>query len=238
MNQPKNDGTILVVVAHPDDEVLGCGATMALRVKQGYRVHLLICATGISGRYENPKEKQLEIEKQIADLRHDMSVVADLIGFTNVEALDFPDNRLDMVPRQDISNTIKERINLLMPDEIYTHHSSDYNWDHGRVFDAVMMAARHSPGEFAPSRIFSFEVPSATERARPHPSTQFCPNSYVNIKATIDQKKMAMKLYRSEYRPYPHPRSIEGIEYWARKRGLEVGLEYAEAFELIRSVEE
>ncbi len=235
MTQSNRDKTILVVAAHPDDEVLGCGATVALRVKLGCAAYCLICATGIASRYAGGDDPK--IKDEIAALRKDMSQVSGVIGFSDIEALDFPDNRLDTVSRQDIADEIKKRVERIRPDVIYTHHPGDYNWDHGRVFDAVMMAARHSPGEYAPSRIYCFEVPSATERARRHPASAFCPNTFVDVHATIDAKKLAMKHYQSECRPYPHPRSNEGIEYWARKRGLEVGLEYAEAFELVRSVE-
>ena len=231
----KDNRTICVVAAHPDDEVLGCGATVALRVGQGATAHLLICATGISSRYEDQSDPK--IIDGISALRGEMKRAAYIIGFSSAEILDFPDNRLDTVSRQDIVNEIKKRVELYRPDELFTHHPGDYNWDHRIVFEAVMMAARHSSGEFAPSRLYSFEVPSATERSWRHPGSVFCPNTYVNVKGAIDKKKLAMKSYESEYRPYPHPRSIEGIEYWARKRGLEVGLEYAEAFELIRSVE-
>jgi N-acetylglucosamine malate deacetylase 1 len=229
--------TILVVAAHPDDEVLGCGATMALRAAQGFSVHLAVVATGAAGRFAEPAKHQAEIQAQRAALREEMDFAARILEFASVRCLDFPDNRLDTVSRMDIAHALDRVIEEIHPAVIYTHHPGDYNWDHTLVFDAVMMAARVSPGEFSPREIYAFEVLSATERAWREPSRAFHPNVWVDVARTIEKKKLALKQYRSEYRDYPHPRSAEGIEYLARMRGLEVGLEYAEAFELIRSVE-
>jgi hypothetical protein len=102
---------------------------------------------------------------------------------------------------------------------------------------SVMMVARPNPPEFMPLEIRTFEVLSATERAWQEPSRAFLPNLYVDVSATIDMKKLALRYYAGEYRPYPHPRSIEAVEYLARRRGNEVGLLYAEAFHVIRRVE-
>ncbi len=104
------------------------------------------------------------------------------------------------------------------------------------VFDAVMMAARSSPGELSPNEIWCFEVLSSTERGWRGRSTPFCPNIYVNIALTIETKKRALAAYSSELRQHPHPRSLEGVENLARKRGNEVGLQFAECFELVRRV--
>jgi N-acetylglucosamine malate deacetylase 1 len=229
--------SLLVVVAHPDDEVLGCGATVALRGLQGYKTHLLIVAAGIAGRYGNPSVFQEEIALKTARLKEEMGLAARLLGFQTVQTLDFPDNRLDTVSRMDIAHAIDAVVEKIQPEILFTHHPGDYNWDHSIAFDAVLMAARVNPGEWSPKRIYSFEVPSATERAWQDPARAFHPNVHVDVSATIEKKKQAMKLYESEYRDYPHPRSVEGIEFLARKRGSEVGIEYAEAFCLIRALE-
>jgi len=127
-------------------------------------------------------------------------------------------------------------VERVRPDTIFTHHPGDYNWDHTVTFDAVLMASRHSPGEFAAREVLAFEVLSSSERGYRNGSA-FAPTVYVDVSKTIDKKKLALTYYASEARPYPHPRSIEALEYLARKRGGEVGIEYAEAFELIRRVE-
>ncbi|MCB9477461.1 MAG: PIG-L family deacetylase [Deltaproteobacteria bacterium] len=228
---------MLVVAAHPDDEILGCGGTVAVRVDQGWTAHLMIVASGIAGRFADPSAHQEEFAEQRVALEHNARRAASTVGFSTTRFLNLADNRLDTVPRQNIAHAIDSLIDEVRPDTIYTHHPGDYNWDHGVVFDAVMMAARHSPGEFAPTELYTFEVGSSTERAAPFANRAFLPNTYVDISAGIERKKAAMQIYESEYRPYPHPRSVEGLEYSARKRGLDVGLEYAEAFCLIRRVE-
>jgi len=132
---------------------------------------------------------------------------------------------------------LKEVIQRVKPSLVFTHHPGDYNWDHGRTFDAVMMAARRNPPDFSPLEVRTFEVLSSTERAWQEPSRAFHPNLYMDVAGTIDMKKLALQYYEMEHRPYPHPRSIEAVEYLARRRGNEVGLVYAEAFHLVRKVE-
>jgi len=228
--------TLLVVVAHPDDEVLGCGATVALRVTQGWAAHLLVMATGAASRHADSSDTNPLVAQEVAELRADLERSSAQLGFQSVRALDFPDNRLDVVSRMDLTMAIDEVLEATRPDLVLTHHPGDYNWDHTRVFDAVMMAARSSPGEFAPQEIWAFEVPSSTERAWQTAERAFHPTVYVDVGTTIELKKQALACYRTESRPYPHPRSVEGLEYLARKRGLEVGLAHAEAFALVRRI--
>lgn len=228
------DKTLLVVAAHPDDEVLGCGATVARRVREGWVADLVIMTRGVAGRDAGgvaDRAAQAELERQ-------MRVAAEVIGFRSVAQLDFPDNRLDTVSRMDLSHAIRAVVEEKRPNVVFTHHPGDYNWDHTRVFDATMMATRANAGDFFPSRVLTFEVLSSTERSWQEPGRAFHPNIWVDVAATIDSKKLALSYYQSEYRPYPHPRSIEAVEYLARKRGGEVGLAYAEAFHLVRSIED
>lgn len=227
---------LLVIAAHPDDEVLGCGATVALRKQQGWEPHLLIMTKGLLGREKDGKADP-SLQKQIEKLQSEVRAAAEVLGFKTVENLDFPDNRTDTVSRMDLSHAIRERLAQLKPNVIYTHHPGDYNWDHTRTFESVLMAARHSPGEYGPEEIFAFEVPSSTERGYANGGQPFRPNVYVDVARTIDKKKLALTYYATEMRAYPHPRSVEALEYLSRKRGYEVGIEYAEAFELIRRVE-
>src|SRR5579862_2684576 len=150
---PRN--TLLVVAAHPDDEVLGCGATVALRVQQKWQAHLVVVATGITGRYAKPDRQDDVIEGDMNALKEDIDRAADILGFSNWTCLDFPDNRLDTVSRMDIAHALKEVVGRIQPGVVYTHHPGDYNWDHGRTFDAVLMACRTNPGDFAPEQIYS-----------------------------------------------------------------------------------
>ena len=231
-----NNGCVMVIAAHPDDEVLGCGATIHKLVNQGWRAHLIIMSGGITGRYAKDVLIEGLLQEQEA-LAKQMFRAASVLGYHNVDTFNFPDNRMDVISKMDLTQAIRPIIERERPDLIFTHHPGDYNWDHTATFDAVMMAARCNPPEFHPLEIRTFEVLSSTERAWQTPSQVFSPNLYVDVSRSIDMKKLAMKYYESEYRAYPHPRSIEGMEYLARRRGLEVGLEYAEAFHVIRKVE-
>lgn len=227
---------LLVIAAHPDDEVLGCGATVVLRKQQGWETHLLIMTQGLLGREESAEKTPTNLN-EIDKLQKEMKSAAEVLGFISVYNLDFPDNRMDKVSRMDLAHAIKEHLARVKPHVIYTHHPGDYNWDHTLTFDAVLMAARHSPGEYGPEEILAFEVPSSTERGYQNSGQSFKPTVYIDVSKTIDKKKLALSYYASELRPYPHPRSMEALEYLSRKRGYEVGIEYAEAFELIRKVE-
>lgn len=232
-----NTGRVMVIAAHPDDEVLGCAATVHKLVSRGWKANLVIMSAGVSGRYLLNETSSDDIQRDQASLSAQTRRAASVVGYEGIETFDFPDNRMDTVGRMDLVHAIRPIIEREKPDLVFTHHPGDYNWDHTATFDAVMMAARCNPPEFYPSEIRTFEVLSSTERAWQEPSRIFAPNLYVDISRNIDSKKLAMSYYESEYRPYPHPRSIESIEYLARRRGNEVGLVYAEAFHTVRKVE-
>jgi LmbE family N-acetylglucosaminyl deacetylase len=192
---------------------------------------------GITGRLANPAAPSPEDRLLLQHLREDLNRAADVIGYASVTQFDFPDNRMDTVSRMDLCHPLRGLIDKLRPSLLFTHHPGDYNWDHTRTFDSVLMAARVNPPEFAPAEIRTFEVLSSTERAWQAPSRAFLPNLYEDVGGTIDKKKLALTYYRSEYRAYPHGRSIEAVEYQSRLRGVEAGVLYAEAFHLIRRVE-
>lgn len=234
MNKKQN--ALMVIVAHPDDEVLGCGATVHKLTQQGWRASLVILSAGVAGRFTIDELSQ-DIKNQQKTLAEQTQRAAEELGFSHVDTFDFADNRMDTVSRMDLSHCLRPLIEREQPNMVFTHHPGDYNWDHTRVFDAVMMAARCNPPEFSPAEIRTFEVLSSTERAWQTAGRMFCPNVYVDVSGSVEAKKRAMRHYESEYRPYPHPRSDEGIEYQSRFRGLQVGLEFAEAFHVIRRVE-
>lgn len=232
-----NKGCLMVIAAHPDDEVLGCGATVHKLVNQGWRATLIIMSAGVAGRHTKNSTITPEIQQAQVTLAKQMQQAATVIGYHTIDTFDFPDNRMDIVSKMDLAQAIRPVIEREKPNLIFTHHPGDYNWDHTATFEAVLMAARCNPPEFSPLEIRTFEILSATERSWQNGARIFMPNLYVDIARNIDMKKLAMQYYASEYRPYPHPRSIEAIEYLARRRGNEVGLAYAEAFHIIRKIE-
>lgn len=228
---------ILVIAAHPDDEILGVAGTAAkLALSNRVTVKVVYVASGITARYSQDQHQLAEVKNALDTLKEEARTALALIGCQSFIFLDYPDNALDTVSRMEISRRLKEIVTDFQPDTVFTHHHGDYNWDHGVVFDATLMACRPSPGEAYPRYLLSYEILSSTERAFQTASTVFLPTVYWDISETIDLKKKAMQAYRTEYRPYPHPRSVEGIEALAKKRGLEVGLEWAEAFQLIRCI--
>ncbi len=232
----KSIGNILVIAAHPDDEVLGLGGTILKKAMNGHKIFVVFLATGITARYPNPEKQKDKIKYEITNLKKESEKSAAILKIEKIYFLDFPDNRLDTIPKMDITFKLKEIINVVKPEIVYTHHSGDYNWDHQITFDVTLMACRSNVGDHFPNQIYSYEVLSSTERSFQNNVNVFAPNVFENIKDTIEQKKKALLCYKTEAHEYPHPRSPEAIEYLARKRGNEVGLEFAEAFQLIREI--
>jgi len=227
---------ILVISAHPDDEVLGCGATMAKYIKEDHEVEILIIGDGITARYEESELNNPEVIEKVEKINKDAIKAALILGVKNVEIKGLNCGRFDTYPFLDIVNIIRKKVRQFMPDIVFTQYFGDYNPDHRIVYDATLFACRPNIGEFYPKEIYCYEVLSSTERAFQSPHFIFCPNVFMDVKETISDKLNAMSSYTSEINPYPHPRSLEAIEILAKKRGNEVGLEFAEAFLLIRSI--
>jgi len=221
----------LVIAAHPDDEVLGCGGTMARHVLAGDQVYCLILGEGITSRYSQPEQAKRELEQ----LKAQVEKTARVIGTKMVFFRDFPDNRFDTVPLLTIVKAIEEVKEEVRPDVIYTHHHGDLNIDHQITFRAVLTACRPAKDETV-KEIYSFEVPSSTEWNAPQPQNYFMPNVFVDISDTLDKKIEALKTYRGEIREYPHPRSPEALQAIASRWGSVAGYQAAEAFELIRAM--
>ncbi len=228
-----NDGRVMVIAAHPDDEVLGCGATVHKLVSKGWRAHLIIMSAGVSGRHAVGEMALDEIQAQQAKLSEQMHRAASAIGFQGIDTFDFPDNRMDTVGRMDLVHAMRPIIEREKPDLVLTHHPGDYNWDHRVTFDAVMMAARTNPPDFGPQEIWLFEVRSSTERGW-QSRQPFTPSIYVDVKDSIEYKECALAEYVDELRQPPHPRSVEGVRALAISRGHEVGMDAAEVFEEVR----
>jgi LmbE family N-acetylglucosaminyl deacetylase len=224
---------ILIVVSHPDDEVLGVGGTIKKFTRNGVLVNLLILATGISSR--NGLSQDI-VDKLITELRTNSIMASSILGIENVHFGDFPDNRMDGVDLLEIVKFIEKFIDKYKPDTIFTHFSGDLNIDHRVTSHAVMIATRPLKPNFV-KKVIQFETLSSSEWTFGFDGSIFSPNYYENIKSTIEFKIKAMSQYSSELRPFPHPRSQEALKIKAQQSGLEVGLEYAERFLVIRDIE-
>ncbi len=224
---------ILVVAAHPDDEVLGCGGTMAKHIQNGDEVNVLILAEGLTSRDEQrEREKRLDELSNLAEAAHEANR---LLGAQSLTLYDFPDNRMDSVDLLDIVKVIEAAIDQYSPDVVYTHHAGDVNIDHRIVHQAVVTACRPIPGQCVKTLLF-FEVPSSTEWQTAGSAPSFLPNYFVDIGGNMNLKIQALEAYASEMRVWPHPRSIKAVEYLARWRGATVGVEAAEGFMLGRQL--
>lgn len=227
---------ILIIAAHPDDEVLGAGGLIKKYTDLGKKVTVIFAATGISSRYSKEYLKNNDVQKEV-DFLHETAYKANShLGVKELFFLDFPDNRLDTVSRMDITIELKKYINKLRPDTVLTHHYGDYNWDHSIVYDSVLYACRANYNDHFPKILLAFEVLSSTERSFQNSQNIYKPNLFVDINNELEYKQKAMLEYKTELREYPHPRSKEAIKNLAAKRGNEVGLEFAEAFEIIRII--
>ncbi|GMV21724.1 MAG: GlcNAc-PI de-N-acetylase [Acidimicrobiia bacterium] len=223
---------ILVVAAHPDDEVLGCGATAARLASEGREVHIAILGEGITSRYDQRGEADLSL---IAALKARSQRAADRVGARQLQMFDFPDNRFDSVPLLDIVKVVEKLVSTIRPSTIYTHSGGDLNIDHVVLHRAVLTATR--PLQGTPVReIYAFEIPSSSDWTFGQFAPTFRPNVFVDVEQTLEAKVEAMEVYDSERRAFPHPRSPEALRATARRWGSVVGAAAAEAFELIRAI--
>lgn len=223
---------ILVVVAHPDDEVLGCGGTVARHAAEGDRVEVLILAEGATSR-DDQRDPRLR-SAELAALRQAAWDAAKILGTEAPNFGDLPDNRLDSVPMIDVVKAVERMVSSARPDIVYTHHAGDLNVDHRVVHEAVMTACRPLPG-CGIQQIFFFETASSTEW-RLSTTSPFMPSCYVDVAAWMPAKLRALEVYASEMRPWPHARSMEAIDALARWRGATVGCAAAEAFMIGRYI--
>jgi LmbE family N-acetylglucosaminyl deacetylase len=223
----------MVVAAHPDDEVLGCGGTIARHADAGDQVQVLIVAEGATSRQQ--QRDQGQATEELSALALAAQQAGAILGAQGVELLDLPDNRLDSLARLDLIKRIEERITRHQPQVVYVHHAGDVNVDHRRLHEAVVTACRPTPGHPV-RRLLSFEVASSTEWQPPGSAPAFQPNWFVDIATQWPRKREALAAYASEMRPWPHARSIEALEHLARWRGAQVGVKAAEAFCLLRQL--
>lgn len=216
---------ILIVVAHPDDEVLGCGGTIPLLANDGHHIITAIMGEGSTSRTIQ--------QGSVESLSEQSQRVAEILGTNYPIPFNLPDNRFDTVPLLEVVKYIEGIIWDFQPTIVYTHHSGDLNIDHTTVHRAVLTATR--PLVDCPvEEIYTFEVPSSTEWGV---FPVFRPNTFVDIHSTLETKIQAMNIYGNETREFPHPRSAKALRARARYWGSVAGVEAAEPFELIRKVE-
>ncbi|OUU53221.1 MAG: hypothetical protein CBC25_01105 [Pelagibacteraceae bacterium TMED65] len=218
---------IAAIMAHPDDEVLGCGGSLARLSRSGASVHIFILATGLTSRGPVDKASLLALKNQARS-------AANRLGATTIDFANFPDNSMDSVKLLDIVKQVESFLTKTKPDLIFTHHNGDINIDHDLTQRAVMTATRALPGT-QPLDVLACEVSSSTEFGPANKRLQ--PHLYIrltedDVKAAID----ALVCYEGEIRDWPHPRSAKALEHQLRLRGAECGVEAAEVFEVLRMV--
>lgn len=216
-----------MIAAHPDDEALGCGGTIARHVAAGGRAKCLFMTNGVDARGANASESMRRAESAAR--------ASSVLGCESPEILDFPDNAMDSVPLIKVVKQIEREIANFLPDEVLTHHGSDLNVDHRITFQAVITACRPLDGRGVRG-IHCFETPSSTEWSSRAIGPSFQPNHFVDVSEHLDRKLAALREYAQEMRSFPHPRSMEGISALAALRGSSVGLRAAEAFETFRRI--
>lgn len=224
--------TTLVIAAHPDDEVLGCGGTMKKLSNQGEDVYIAILGEGITSRYQAREEVDQSL---IARLHKRSEQAAEIVGAKDLFMYSLPDNRFDTVAMLDVVKIIEKLVNDLQPDTVYTQHGGDLNIDHVVTYRATLTATRPMQGTPVKA-LYGYEVASSTEWSFQQFSPVFHANTFVDISETLEAKIAAMQVYESESRISPHPRSPEILRTIATHWGSVVGVNAAEAFNLIRLV--
>ncbi|MBL0176393.1 MAG: PIG-L family deacetylase [Ignavibacteria bacterium] len=213
--------SIVVIAAHPDDELLGCGGTVALHVRAGDRVTLVLACEGESLRYG---------EEGVGQKAH-IDCAAEKLGVRDVRHLGFADQRLDTITLTDLISPLELVLRETRPSIVYVQYGGDINRDHQLLFQAALVATR--PTEEYITAVYAFDTASSTEWAYPR---SFVPDTWIDISATLDVKLEAMSCYTSELREYPHPRSIEALRHKARAWGNQACLDAAEVFMTVRAV--
>ena len=218
---------ILVLAAHPDDDVLGMGGTIALHALRGDVVRIVCVTDGSSTQY--PDDAGIRERKNAEAV-----AAAKALGVDDYVHLDLPDMRLDTLAHVEVNGVVEGHVQDFRPEVVYTVQP-DVNRDHRTLFDSVAVATRPVPGQ--PVRRLLTYAPTSSTEWTPAPTNWFVPNWFVDVTETMQRKLDAFACFETESRPYPHPRNAQGLEAHARFFGATIGCEYAEPFVLVRSVE-
>ena len=208
---------ILVIAAHPDDEVLGMGGTIRKHTKKGNKVHLCVVSEGATAQYQNKKMVEVRRKACIKSCK--------ILGISSFDFLEFSDMQLDSIPQLKINKQLERIVRKIKPDIVYTTPHNDLNKDHQIVFESTLVVTR--PLSSKVKQILCYEIPNIIIKP-------FNPNLFENVSKEFSYKIKAFHAYKSEVERFPHPRSIESIESLASQRGIQAGVKRAEAFELIR----
>lgn len=220
---------ILVIAAHPDDEVYGMGGTIARLSSEGNEVHVLIVTDGCTAQYAGRPDLPEIIRK-----KHAESLQAnEILGVRNVRFGTFPDMRLDAVPHVELNRLIEEAVDAVRPEAVYTHFYGDVNLDHQMVYRSTLVAVRPVPGQCV-KELYCYQVPSSTEWSPQLAHTAFLPNVMVDITRFRAVKEEALLAYQTEIRTYPHPRSAQYVRETDCARGLQWGMGACESFMQMR----
>ena len=209
---------ILVLAAHPDDESIGMGGTIKKLSKKN-NIHLCVLTDGASAQYSD--------KKMILERRNACKKSGKILGISNYTFLDFPDMKLDSVSHLEINRELEKIIKKFNPKIVYTASRHDINKDHRIAFESTLVVTR--PQSSNVKQVFSYETTGMT-------ITQFLPTVFEDISKEFKYKIKSFRMYKSELRPFPHSRSLKAIENLAIQRGIESGTKKAEAFELIRFI--
>lgn len=218
---------IFVVAAHPDDEVIGLGGTLAKHSRKGDKVYVTILSEGEALKLPN--------SPKCSERREEGKLAGEILGVEETYFLDIPDQEFESIPLIGVIKPIEYYIESIRPDMVFVHHRGDANTDHQIAFKATYAACRAMNNPFI-HKILCYETLSSTEQAPQFPEYNFNPNVFVDITAELETKMKALQAYASELKEFPHPRSLKAIEAAARRWGSWVGVEAAEAFMLLREV--
>jgi LmbE family N-acetylglucosaminyl deacetylase len=212
---------VLVIAAHPDDELLGCGGTVALHARRGDQVTSVIVCEGESLRYG---------PRGVGHAAHAAAAAA-VLGVADLRMLGLPDQRLDTLPLLDVIRPLEKIVTETRPEVVYCQYGGDINYDHKRLFEAALVATR--PVATHLRAVYAFDTASSTEWGYPR---SFVPDTWVDIASTLEAKLQAMACYESEVRDWPHPRSLRALRAKAEAAGSQCLMEAAEVFVTVRRV--
>jgi LmbE family N-acetylglucosaminyl deacetylase len=219
---------VLVIAPHPDDETLGCGASLLKHKSRGDKLSWLVATRGYEPQWSSEilARKETEIEN-----------VSHAYGFEKTVRLNFPTIKLDAAPFDELIASIRQAIADTSPELVYLNHFGDVHSDHRVLFEATMSVLKpFYSSRHGVRKILSYEVFSSTDAMPNHPARAFVPTIFNDVTQFLEKKLEIMSLYDSEIQPFPLPRALDSIRALARFRGATIGVEFAEAFMLVREV--